>query len=57
MFFCPNELNSIYKGWDEVTQEVVRDDQDEKMGRVVPDEMSVLARKVPEPFEGRIRVI
>ena len=33
------ELNPIYKRWDEVTRKVVRNDQDEKIGRVVPDEM------------------
>ena len=36
-----------------------RDDQDEKMGGVVLDEVSwyemVWAREVPEPFEGSIR--
>ena len=30
-----NELNLIYKRWDEATRKVVRDDQDEKMGRDV----------------------
>ena len=42
-----------YKRWDEATRKVARDDPDEKMGRVVPDEMSwyemILARQVPEP--------
>ena len=39
-----------------MTRKVVRD---EKVGRVVPDEISwyemILARKVPAPFEGSIR--
>ena len=38
----------IYKRWDEVTRKVVWNDQDENMGRVVPDEMSWYEMAVQE---------
>ena len=54
-------LQPIFKKWDEVTRKMVRDDPDEKMGPVVPDEMTwyemVLARQVPEPFVRHVVVL
>ena len=51
-----NELNPIYKRWDEVTRKMVWDDKDEKkMGPVVPDEEMVLVQKAPHAFEGSTR--